>query len=492
MNVYAQTLLDAAYTAFRNRRYAEAWTTLRFVAGSGWRDALTFRFLAHLEDLRGDTEAALAWLSAAITIDPTSATAFSHHADASYKLGRLNDAESFYRQAIALDPSLTEAYGGLVYVLHLLSRDDEALTWAERSLPAAKDLAHAHRILGSALIILNRHEAALDQFRAAQLANPNDSTARYHEGMALLSLGRFHEGWPLYDSRRSASSIDTTFRDLPQRLWQGDIDIQGQSILLHAEQGLGDTIHFLRYAPLLASRGATVWLEVPRSLHQLASTVAGVTGVIAAGDPLPDCAFRCPMLNLPMAFGTDAGNIPATVPYIQLDPQRVAEWKQRLGMSAHRRVGIAWSGNPSLPENRLRSIPLHTLLPLFQRGDCEFHVVQTGHTADDSAQLAQLGVHDDSARLSDFADTAALMASLDLIVSVDSAPAHLAGALGRPTWLLLQFSADWRWMRDRTDSPWYPTMRLFRQPQPGDWRSVIETVTQALDDTDCPRISSSA
>lgn len=481
MNIYAQTLLDAAYAAFRNRRYAEAFAVLGFVAGSGWRDALTFRFLAHLEDLRGETEAALSWLSAAIAIDPANPTAHSHSADALFKLNRPSDAEAAYRRAIALDPALTEAYGGLANLLHLTDRDDEALACAERSLIDAKDPAYAHRIVGTALTSLNRYEEAIDQFRAAQIINPADATARTYEGMALLALGRFGEGWLRYDARRAATATDTTFRELPQPLWHGDADISGQTILLHAEQGLGDTIQFMRYAPLVAARGARVWLEVPRPLLRLAATVEGVTGAIAPGDPLPDCDFQCPLLKLPMAFGTDAEGIPAAVPYIQADRQAVAAWRQRLGATRRRMVGIALSGNIDNRENRLRSIPAAGLLPLLRREDCEFHVVQTGLAKADAAQLAQLGVQDHSGALSDFADTAALMSVLDLIISVDSAPAHLAGALARPTWLLPQFSADWRWQRNRTDSPWYPTMRLFRQPRPGDWDSVVAEVGRALD-----------
>ena len=481
MNIYAQTLLDAAYAAFRNRRYAEAYTVLGFVAGSGWRDALTFRFLAHLEDLRNDTEAALSWLSAAIAIDPANPTAHSHGADALCKLNRLGEAEAAYRRAIALDPTLTEAYGGLTKVLHLTDRDEEALACAEKSLIDAKDPAHAHRILGTALTALNRYEDAIDQFRAAQIIDPADATARTHEGMALLALGRFQEGWLCYEARRTATAVNTTFRDLPQPLWHGDADISGQSILLHAEQGLGDTIQFLRYAPLAAARGARVWLEVPRPLCRLAATVEGVAGVVVTGDPLPDCAFQCPLLKLPMAFGTGADSIPATVPYIHADRQAVAAWQQRLGATRRRRVGIAVSGNRDLPDNRLRSIPVARLLPLLRRQDCEFHIIQTGLAEADAAELAQLGVYDHSGALSDFADTAALMSVLDLIISVDSAPAHLAGALARPIWLLPQFSADWRWQRDRTDSPWYPTMRLFRQPRPGDWDGVVADVGRALD-----------
>lgn len=481
MNIYAQTLLDAAYAAFRNRRYAEAFTVLGFVAGSGWRDALTFRFLAHLEDLRGDTEAALSWLSAAIAIDPANPTAHSHSGDALFKLNRMSDAEAAYRRAITLDPTLTEAYGGLAQVLHLADRDDEALACAERSQIDAKDPVHAHRILGTALAALNRHEEAIEQFRTAQIVNPDDATARTYEGMALLSLGRFEEGWLRYEARRTATAIDTTFRDLPQPLWHGDADIRGQTILIYAEQGLGDTIQFLRYAPFVAARGAKVWLEVPRLLRRLAATVEGVGGIIVPGDPLPDCDFQCPLLKLPLAFGTEAGNVPASVPYIQADRQAVAAWRQRLGATQRRRVGIAVSGNSDHRENRLRSIPVALLLPLLRRQDCEFHVVQTGLAKADAAELAQLGVQDHSGVLSDFADTAALMSLLDLIISVDSAPAHLAGALARPTWLLPQFSADWRWQRDRTDSPWYPTMRLFRQPRPGDWDSVVAEVGRALD-----------
>src|ERR1700722_4137054 len=273
MNVYAQTLLDTAYDAFRNRRYAEAFTVLGFVAGSGWRDALTFRFLAHLEDLRDDTEAALSWLSAAITIDPGNATAHSHSADALCKLDRLSAAEAAYRHAITLDPTLTEAYGGLVRVLHLMERDDEALACAETSLNDAKDPAGAHRIVGTALTALNRHEEAIDQFRSAQIINPGDATARTYEGMALLSVGRFQEGWLGYEARRIATATDTTFRDLPQPLWQGDSDTIDRTIRPSAGQGLGDPIQFLRYARLAAARGASVWLEVPRLLRRLAATV---------------------------------------------------------------------------------------------------------------------------------------------------------------------------------------------------------------------------
>jgi ADP-heptose:LPS heptosyltransferase len=188
------------------------------------------------------------------------------------------------------------------------------------------------------------------------------------------------------------------------------------------------------------------------------------------------------LMTLPLAFGTSCDTIPSQVPYLKANDERVRAWRQRLGSGSRRRIGIAWSGNPAQPDDRLRSIPAERLTPLLQRRDCEFHAVQTGLTDIDAEQLAQLGVHVHSTDLHDFGETAALMVALDLVISVDSAPAHLAGALARPTWLLLQSNADWRWMRDRTGSPWYPTMRLFRQPTPGDWDSVIAAIVRALDE----------
>lgn len=480
MNTYAQTLLDSAYAAYRHRRYAEAWTALGFTIGSGWRDALALRFMAHLEGLRGNTQAAADLLAAAVVIEPDSATGHSHLADALCRLGRLREAELPYRRAIELDHGVTEAYGGLARVLHLSNRDREALAVAETALAQARDRAHAHRMLGTALVWLNRHEEAIEQFRAAQAKDPDDATARCHEGMALLALGRFNPGWELYEARRMASAVDTAFRDLPQPMWHGDADIRGQTILLHAEQGLGDAIQFVRYAPLVAECGASVWLEVSPRLKPLVATMPGIAGVVAWGEPLPDCALHCPLLSLPMAFGTGPASIPARVPYLQANTQRAAAWRQRLGAASRRRIGIAWSGNPSHPDDVLRSIPLDCLLPLLRRQDCEFHVVQTGVTTSDAARLTQLGVHVHSDAPFDFAETAALMQSLDLVISVDSALAHLAGALGRPTWLLLQSSADWRWMRERLDTPWYPTMRLFRQGGDGDWRVVIGDAMRAL------------
>jgi tetratricopeptide (TPR) repeat protein len=480
MSAYRQALLDAAYAAYRNGDYGRARGTLGLVVGSGWRELLALRFMARVEEQLGNLSATATWLQAASEIDPDNATVHSDLGDALRKLGDLDVAIRAYRRAIERDPGLTSAYGGMVHALHLSARDAEALTCAKALLRRAPTV-DAHRIAGTTLVWLNRHEEAIEHFRAAQVLSPDDATARYHEGMALLALGEFDAGWRLYEARRDEGAANPAGRELTQSLRQDGSDIRGKTVLLHAEQGLGDAIQFIRYAPLLAQRGVVVWLVVAPALKPLLSTIDGVAGVLAWDEPQPDAALHCSLMTLPLAFGTGSDSIPSQVPYLKASTERVETWRQRLGAGSRRRIGIAWSGNPTQPDDRLRSIPIVCLIQLLQRQDCEFHVVQTGLTAMDAARCTQLGVHDHSAELRDFSDTAALMEALDLIVSVDSAPAHLAGALARPTWLLLQSNADWRWMRDRTDSPWYPTMRLFRQHKPGDWDSVIAAVEHALD-----------
>ena len=485
MSAYGQALLDAAYAAYRNGYYEQARSTLGLVVGSGWRELLTLRFIARVEERLGNLDATAIWLDVAAEIDPDNATVHSDLGDALRKLGNLDDAIRAYQRAIERDPGLTGAYGGMVHALHLATRDAEALACAENLL-AHTATADGHRIAGTALVWLNHHEEAIERFRAAQVLCPDDATARYHEGMALLALGEFDAGWRPYDARHAEAVAEPIGRELAQSPWQGDSDIRGKTIVLRGEQGLGDAIQFVRYAPLVAQLGAAVWLEVAPVLRPLLETVDGVVGVLAWDASMPVASLHCPLMSLPLLFGTSRDTIPSEVPYLKANAERVQTWTRRLGIGSRRRIGIAWSGNPVQPDDRLRSIPGERLIPLLGRQDCEFHVVQTGSTAIDIERLVQLGVHDHSADLHDFGETAALMMALDLVISVDSAPAHLAGALARPTWLLLQSNADWRWMRDRTDSPWYPTMRLFRQPRPGDWDCVISAVTRALDEVAGP------
>jgi hypothetical protein len=287
--------------------------------------------------------------------------------------------------------------------------------------------------------------------------------------------GDFERGWPMYESRWENSPSGQ--RRFPQPQWQGE-GLDAHRILVHAEQGLGDSLQFIRYARLIAERGGKVIVECPRTLADLFRTATGVHEVITAGDPLPAFDMHVAMLSLPLLFNTTSSSIPNEMPYLFAESRRREEWRHRLATARHK-IGLAWTGNPARPSLRKRHIDARILLPLMSVKDVEFYSLQvdqiSADTRGDSLKITDLTEH-----LHDFADTAALMMELDLIISVDTAVAHLAGALGRPVWTLLPFVPDWRWGLKGETTPWYPTMRLFRQPVLGDWDSVIQRVTREL------------
>jgi len=268
-------------------------------------------------------------------------------------------------------------------------------------------------------------------------------------------------------------------RRLTQRRWKGE-PLDEARILLYAEQGLGDTLQFVRYVPLVAARNGQVLLEVQPALRRLLSKVDGAFEVISRGADLPEFTWQCPLLSLPLAFATEVSTIPAQVPYITPDPAEVEAWRPRL-QGEKRRIGVAWGGNPEHHRDRLRSIPLAQLAPLLDLPGTTFYSLQVGAGAEQTKQLPPgARLIDLTASLKDFADTAALVAHLDLVISVDSSVAHLAGAMAKPVWVLLNKGPDWRWLLDREDSPWYPTARLFRQATAGDWRDVVGRVEAEL------------
>jgi hypothetical protein len=277
-------------------------------------------------------------------------------------------------------------------------------------------------------------------------------------------------------------------RAFRQPLWTGG-DIAGRILLLHAEQGLGDTLQFCRYAPLVARRCGKVYLEVPRALLRLLRQSLGAENLeviprladFPATQALPRTDYHCPLLSLPRVFGTSLVDVPADIPYLAADAAQAAAWSQRLADLPGRKVGLVWAGLPQYADDAHRSLPLAQLAPLGGVVGVTFISLQTGAAAVQAGAVPPgMTLHDASAGLGDFADTAALIAALDLVISVDTAAAHLAGALGRPVWLLNRFDTDWRWMTDRADSPWYPAMRIFRQPRRGDWDSVISQIRAEL------------
>ena len=286
-----------------------------------------------------------------------------------------------------------------------------------------------------------------------------------------MLLGDFDRGWKKHEWRWQTAQLKNAKRNFLRPLWLGSEEIEGRTILLHAEQGLGDTIQFCRYVPLLAGRGARVILEVQKPLRELMTTLTGAVQVVSRGDPLPPFDLHCPLLSLPLAMATRLETIPSAVPYLAAGESKTGAWQKRLGADEKPRIGIVWAGSPrkELPgANRIdgqRSISFDQLAPLFQIAECAFYSLQKGDDAVRQLRASSWrhAVVDWTDDLQDFSDTAALMENLDLIVSVDTSVAHLAGALGKPFWLLNRYNTCWRWLADREDSPWYPTARLFRQ-----------------------------
>ena len=424
----------------------------------------------------GDGARAEAALRAALALRPAYGAALNNLGTALRQQGRPAEALACYRRAVELRPDQAGVHGNIGSALLALGRADDALAHLRTAVRMAPDDAEACNNLGGALLALDQAPEAAGWFRLAVRHDPEHCQARFGLALALLAQGQFREGWQHYDSRWRDPAFTADERPFAQLPWGGEEPVQGRTILLHAEQGLGDTLQFVRYAPLLRTRGARVVLQVQAPLVALLADLADA--VIAREAEPPPFDLHCPLMSLPRAFGTGLDSIPAEVPYLRAPPAHLSLWSARLGERRRRRIGLAISGDPSHPEAAQRSSPAALFLTAFAGVDAELHVLQKDIRAADAPALAALHVHDPL--IEDFRDTAALVALMDLVVTVDTAPAHLAGALGVPVWVLLQHGADFRWLSGRTDSPWYPTARLFRQRGYGNWTSVLAEVAAAL------------
>jgi tetratricopeptide (TPR) repeat protein len=415
----------------------------------------------------------------AIALKPDHAKAYSNLGGALRIRGLLDEAEVACRRALTIDPDSASAHVNLGTVLTSRDRLDEAAQSFRRATEIRPDLAEAFLNLGLALHNQGRFEEALAQYRRTAGIRPDYADAHMAEAFALLTMGRdFTQALAKLEWRWRLA--DRKLRGFKQPLWRGE-PLNGKTILLHAEQGFGDSLMLLRYAPMVAARGGRVVIEVPKALARLATRVAGGPfPVIAEGAALPAFDVQCPLMTLPAALGTTLDTIPAQVPYLAADPAAVRRWSERLGAASGLKVGIAWAGNPQHRNDRQRSLTLDRFAALFDLPGVRWFSLQVGARAGDLATLPPGQVTDLSPGLTDFAETAAAVANLDLVITVDTAPAHLAGALGKPTWILLPLSPDWRWLADRTDNPWYPTARLFRQRALGDWDGAITAVHAAL------------
>lgn len=395
------------------------------------------------------------------------------------RAGNPTEAEACYRRAIELQPTMVMALGNLAALLEKSDRFDESLSMFQRA--AAADPKHVEALcaLAGSYSRAGRYEEAMKSAEQALAVEPHLPAARGHRALSVLAQGRYEEGFAEYEWRWKCKDFTTAPRDFEQPQWRGG-DPSGRTILIHCEQGFGDNIQFARYIPMLAARGAKIILECPHALRRLMEQVEGVTKVIAAGLRPPPFDLHAPLLSLPHAFKTSLQSVPANVPYFRIPDDAVSKWRDRLSPHLSRvNIGLLWRGNNK--PNPKRSIPLNDLAPLV-RNDVTFVSLQVGEQgAEANNPPAGMKLVDLRKELTDFLDTAAVMQLLDLVITIDTGGAHLAGALGKPVWTMLIHAADWRWLQRRVDSPWYPTMKLFRQETPDDWSPVITRVNAELD-----------
>ena len=429
---------------------------------------------------------AIASYDAALRRQPGDARAWNNRGNALRELGHLAEALESYGRALQADPDYAEARGNRGTVLHALGRLSEALDSYDQALAITPDHLPALCNRAHVLADLRRPADALAVYRRVLELNPGHVEAHVDAALCRLLTGDLPAGWAEYEWRWQIPALHTDLAKFTAPRWDGSQPLQGRTILLWCEQGLGDSIQFCRYATLAAAAGARVLLWAHTALETLMTGLDGVAAVLRSGDRVPVTDFHCPLLSLPLAFHTTLDSIPAERQYLYADPERVAQWRARLGPRVRPRIGLAWSGNPGHRGDRHRSIPLQQLLAIVD-GPFEFVCLQKEIRDSDRPVLEQRpDIRSFSGELVDFDDTAALIEHMDLVIAVDTAVAHVAGALGRPVWLLLSFMSDWRWLLDRTDSPWYPTARLFRQQQPGDWDGAFAAVRQALAAADFP------
>ncbi|MCG5242666.1 tetratricopeptide repeat protein [Azospirillum doebereinerae] len=472
------TLLDALDAAVNHHmagRTDAAERHYRLILGvdPAQPDALHLYGVLHAQ--RGAPAAAVASVARSVRLRPLAAPPWAHLGGALKAADRLEEAEETLRRALALDPASADGMEALGAALHGLARYPQARVWLARALALRPGHAETLLNLGTVLRDQRRFADAEVCFDAVLARQPSHSGAHLARAVGRLVQGDLRNGWDGFEHRWHR------FATPP---WRGE-PLNGAAILLHMDQGFGDAMQFVRYAPLVARAGGRVIVETHPLLFRLFGSLDPSIQVLVRGPEPPPHDVHCPLMSLPRAFGSDLASLPASVPYLNPERGDTNRWRDRLtaGSTAEPeglRVGLVWAGNPRHRNDRNRSLPIASLRPLLAVPGVRFVSLQTGDARGDRTRLPGGIPEDLIGSVRDFADTAAILANLDLLITVDTAIVHLAGAMGVPAWLLLPYAPDWRWLLDRADSPWYPSLRLFRQPRPGDWSTTLGTVASVL------------
>jgi tetratricopeptide (TPR) repeat protein len=432
-----------------------------------------------LLDLKRPAEA-LSAFEAVLTQQPRHLQARINRGNALTELGRPAEALSDYGLALSMAPGHPLALYNRGNALRMLGREHDAIAAYDGALAAIPGHLNAWLNRGFALAAMNRHQDAVASYGRILALAPDHADAHFNAALSLLTLGDYERGFSEYEWRWKRTGM-TAHKDFRHRPWLGETPLNGKTILLHAEQGLGDTVQFVRYVPLLVRQGARVVLEVPPELQTLLKGLDGVSEIIVRGGTLPPYDVHCPLGSLPLACQTAVSAVPAEIPYLTVPRAYLDKWRPKLQSLPGRAVALAWSGRATHSNDRNRSLAFPDLAPLLSVPGVTFISVQRDVRPADEADVArETRIHHLGGELDDFADTAAVLALADFTISVDTSVAHVAGALGRPGAVLLPFQPDWRWMLDRESSPWYPRLRLLRQPRPGDWTTVLDQATEML------------
>ena len=419
------------------------------------------------------------YASRALELDANNVSALESLCHASKECGKPEAAIKFAERLIIADPRRPEFYNTQGVLLHSVGRSDEALICLQKSI-CIEPTSFRFNNKGLIQFETRKLTQALESYDRALSLEPDSAEVNWNKSLLLLLQGNYAEGWPLYEWRLKRDELSADYPQFQQPLWRGETELSGKRLLIHVEQGLGDMVQFCRFVPGLVSLGAEVILQVQKPLMPLISTLVSDVALIAKGDPLPEFDLYCPLMSLPYALGLTTETIPSFDSYLSADPVKVEDWRKKLGPSDLLRVGVVWSGRPEHKNDHNRSISLDALSPVLDL-PVEWHSLQKEYRASDVDALSRLDqLHQHQEALSDFSDTAALIENMDLVVTVDTSVAHVACALGKPTWILLPYLSDFRWLLDRSDSPWYPSATLYRQKEPGDWSPVFAKLTEDL------------